>query len=30
MDHQLQELARLGLKLKRFGLRVHLIPFWNK
>jgi hypothetical protein len=28
MNHQLQELARFGLELERFDLRVHRIPFW--
>jgi hypothetical protein len=27
MNHQLQELARLGLELERFDLRGHVIPF---
>ncbi|MCA1602172.1 MAG: hypothetical protein LC776_11195 [Acidobacteria bacterium] len=30
MDHQLQELARLGLELERFDLRIHWIPFWRQ
>jgi hypothetical protein len=30
MDHQLQQLARLGLELERFDLRVHCIPFWRR
>ncbi len=27
MDHQPQELARLGLELERFDLRIHWLPF---
>ena len=29
MDHQLQQLAGLGLELQRLDMRVHVIPFDN-